>query len=168
MDQGYLVHSHSKAKLYLVGKILLTYVALIVLWLWLVHMYAAFGQGWIKFAVGIMWIAGAVAVWGVPEDREQTIKETKWAVAGYLLFLLIYRVVIVKFSQFSPDEVGVALGVNVPVSSATSALGFIQNMLMIISILTPVGFCIWVAQKFKVHQGGKKKDEAFVKYKNLR
>jgi len=84
------------------------------------------------------------------------------------VFLLVYRLVIVKFSEFSPDEVGVALGVNVPVAAAASALGFIQNLLMIVSILVPVGFLIWIGQKFKVQQGKKRKDEAFAKLKGIR
>ncbi|MBL4952132.1 hypothetical protein JK635_07895 [Neobacillus sp. YIM B02564] len=167
-EKGLLIHKHFTPKLYLALKNLFIYIALIGLWVWTVNMYAVFGTGWIKFAVALMWVAGAIAVWGIPEEREQTIKETKWAVFGYVLFLVLYRLVIVKFSQFSPDQVGVSLGVNVPVASATSALGFAQNILMIVSILTPVGFCLWVGQKFKVNQGRKKKDEAFSKYKGIR
>lgn len=163
-----LLHKHTSPKIYLVSKTLLTYIGLLAMWAWTVNLYATFGQGWIQFAVGLMWVAGAVGVWGIPEEREGTIKETKWAVFGYLAFLLIYRIVIVKFSQFSPDEVGVALGVNVPVPSAASALGFVQNILMIVSILVPVGFALWIGQKFNVQRGRQKKDDAFVKYKGLR
>lgn len=167
-ERDVLLHRFASPKLYLALKTLTTYGALLLLWIWIVGMYAKFGTVWIKLAVTLMWIGGAVGVWGIPEERESTVKETKWAVFGYLVFLLVYRLVIVKFSEFSPDEVGVALGVNVPVAAAASALGFIQNLLMIVSILVPVGFLIWIGQKFKVQQGKKRKDEAFAKLKGIR
>lgn len=166
-NKGLLVHKHNAPKLYLIAKTLLIYLALFVMWVWTVNLYVTFGL-WIKIAVTLMLIGGLVGILFIPEDRENTLKETRWALFGYLAFLLVYRIVIVQFSQFSPDEVGTSLGVNMPVASATSALGFVQNILMIISIMVPVGYLIWIGQKFKVHSGRKAKDETFEKYKGLR
>lgn len=161
-------HKHTSPKVYLTMKVFASYIALFLLASWTVSLFAIFGRGWIQFAVSLMWIIGGIGVWKMPETRDTTLKETKWAVLGYLVFLLAYRFVIAKFSQFSPDAVGASLGVNMPVSSASAALGFFQNILMIISVGVPIGYMIWMGQKFKIHHGKLAKDKAFEKYKGLK
>lgn len=167
-ERTVIQHKHERAMTYQMIRTCLVYLFLIGLWVFVVNIYSVFGVKWIQFAVPLMWISGAVACFGIPDEQESTLKETKWAIGGYLGFLLIYRIAIVKFSGISPSEVGASLGVNVPVSSAAATAGFLQNILMITSVMVPIGFVFWVGNKFKVYSGGKRKEEAFMQYKGQR
>lgn len=149
-------------------KIVLFYAFELVLWLVVAKLYLNFGTKWITPAVSAMWLMGAVTTYLIREEREGTIKETKWAILGFLAFLLLYRIVINLIASISSEQMGAALNITIPAASGMAAAGFLQNILWIVSVMTPIGFLVWCAQKFRVYHGRATKQEAFQKIKGVR
>lgn len=149
-------------------KIVLLYAGILILWLVVAKLYMNFGSQWIVPAVSTMWLMGAVTTYYIKEEREGTIKETKFSILGFLLFLFLYRGVIQLIAPISSEQMGAALNITVPAASGMAAAGFLQNILIIVSILTPIGFLTWCAQKFKVYHGRATKQEAFQRIKGIR
>ena len=149
-------------------KIILTYVALIILWYAIDQLYGNFGRKWITLAVGAMWIMGGVTAYLLREEQMETIKHTKTVIAGYLLILLVYRIVISTIASITAEEMAVSLDISIPTVSGQAISGFLQNIFMIIAVMTPIGFLIFCAQKFKNFKAGLTKEEAFRKIKDIR
>jgi hypothetical protein len=149
-------------------KLVLFYIFELIFWLVVARLYLNFGAKWIIPAVSAMWIMGAVTTFAVKEEREGTIKQTKFAVLGFLGFLFLYRMVIQLMAPISSEQMGAALNITVPAASGMAITGLLQNILLIVSVMTPIGFLIWCAQKFKTYHGRATKSEAFEKIKSRR
>ena len=148
-------------------KILL-YGLEIILWITVVKLYANFGVKWIVPSVSAMWVCGAITAFFVKEEQENTVKSTKLSIAGYLLFLLLYRLIIGKISGISAEEFALSLGINVTQAAGIAIGSWLQNILLITSVMTPAGYLIWCAQKFKVFLGRERKSDAFDRIKDIR
>ena len=140
-------------------KILLAYAGIISLWILTVYIYKAFGEKWLLPAISVMWIMGAITSYKIPEERGATIKETKYAILGYCLLLLLYRWVLQKISPITSSELGSSLNISIPSASGVSASGLLQNLLIWVSLMVPIGYLIWCGKKFKVFRGRKTKEE---------
>lgn len=149
-------------------KCIFFYVFELIVWIVISRLYLNFGNKWIIPSVSAMWIMGAVTTLIVKEERESTISETKWAILGYLGFLFLYRIVIQLVSPISSEQMGAALNITVPAASGLAVIGMLQNILLIVSVMTPIGFLIWCAQKFKIYSGRMTKQEAFQRHKGFR
>lgn len=148
-----------------IAKIMLFYAFELIFWLVVSKIYLNFGAKWITPAVSAMWIMGALTAYFIPEERENTIKETKWAILGFLAFLFLYKCVIGIIASISSEHMGAALNITIPAASGMAAAGFLQNILWIVSVLTPIGFLVWCGQKFRVYHGRSTKQEAFRRIK---
>ena len=149
-------------------KIILMYAIIFVFWIIVVKLYANFGIKWIVPSVSAMWIVGAITTHFVPDDRENTVKSTRNSVAGYLLFLFMYRFVIQYIGGISSAEIAVSLGINITATAGMAISSWLQNILLITSVMTPVGYLIWCAQKFKTFHGRETKSGAFDRLKDIR
>ena len=109
-------------------KILL-YGLEIILWITVVKLYANFGVKWIVPSVSAMWVCGAITAFFVKEEQENTVKSTKLSIAGYLLFLLLYRLIIGKISGISAEEFALSLGINVTQAAGIAIGSWLQNIL---------------------------------------
>lgn len=165
-----LIYTHTMSRKQIVSSVrkVLFYVFELVFWMVVSKMYANFGSKWIVPAVSAMWIMGAITTFFIREEKEGTVKETKWAVLGFLAFLFLYRLVIQLVAPISSEQMGEALNITIPTVSGMAASGLLQNILLIVSIMTPIGFLIWCAQKFKVYQGRATKQGAFDRIKDIR
>jgi len=165
-----LVYSNtiSSRQIIEIVKIVLFYAFELVFWLVVAKLYMNFGTKWITPAVSAMWIMGAITTYFIREERESTIKETKWTILGFLAFLLLYKVVIGLIAPISSEQMGAALNITIPAASGMAAAGFLQNILWIVSVMTPIGFLVWCAQKFRVYHGRATKQEAFQRIKGIR
>lgn len=165
-----LIYSRTMSKHQLMTNIkcISIYVFTLVFWIIVSRLYLNFGNKWIIPSVSAMWIMGAVTTFFIKEERENTAKDTKWAILGYLGFLFLYRIVIQLVAPISSEQMGAALNITMPAASGMAAAGMLQNILIIVSVMTPVGFLIWCAQKFKTYHGRRTKDEAFRAIKGFR
>ena len=149
-------------------KTILFYVFELIVWMVVSRMYLNFGSKWIVPSVSAMWVMGAVTTFYIKEEREGTIRETKWTILGYLAFLFLYRIVIQLVAQVSSEQMGAALNITIPSVSGMAASGLLQNILLIVSVMTPIGFLIWCAQKFNTYQARATKQGAFKRIKGTR
>jgi hypothetical protein len=165
-----IVYSNTMSSQQLIStiKIVLFYAFELVFWLIVSKMYAYFGNKWIVPSVSAMWIMGAITTFYIKEEKEATIKQTKWTVLGFLAFLFLYRGVIQLIAPISSEQMSAALNITIPAASGMAAAGMLQNILLIVSVMTPIGYLIWCAQKFKTYHGRATKQEAFQKIKGIR
>lgn len=166
-DVKYSNEYHSQ-QVFAYVKTILFYVFVFAFWLFVARMYRNFGELWLIPSVSVMWIAGAITAWRVPDDREATISQTKWGILGFISFLLLYRGVIQIISPISSEQMSASLNITIPAASGLAAAGLLQNILMIVSVLTPLGFVIWCAQKFRTYHGRQTRAEAFQRIKGIR
>lgn len=150
-----------------IGKLFFSYLLTIVLWVYTVYVYKAWGTTWILPSVSAMWVMGAVTAKIIAEDREGTIKQTKNAIIGYTLMLIMYRIVIQLVVPVTSSQMGASLNISTTSASGMAAAGMLQNMLIWISIMIPVGFLGWCGQKFKVFRGRNTKQQEFSKLKGF-
>lgn len=147
---------------------MLVYCLEIVLWVAVVKLYANFGVKIVVPAVSAMWVMGAVTAFFVKDDQENTVKGTKTSIAGYLLFLLMYRFVIQKVGGLTSQEIAVSLGINVTAAAGMAVSAWLQNILLISVVSIPIGYLVWCAQKFKTFHGRERKTDAFDRIKDIR
>lgn len=140
----------------------------LLLWIIVSRLYSNFGIKWIVPSVSAMWVMGAITAFFVKEEQENTVKTTKNAVAGYLLFLLLYRFIIQRVSGISSEEIALSLGINVTQAAGMAISSWLQNILLLTSVMTPAGYLIWCAQKFKTFSGRERKSDAFDRIKDIR
>lgn len=161
MQEKPIIYSDIKTKdeIWYITKTLLTYLGAVVLWLYVVHVYKGFGTKWILPAVSAMWCMGAITSTVIKEKRESTAKETKYAILGFCLLILLYRLVLQQIAPISSSQLGASLDITIPSSTGIAATGLLQQMLVWISIMTPVGFLIFCAQKFRVYFSRNSKNE---------
>ena len=160
--------SMSSSQIWSYVKIIAFYVLELVAWILIARAYAAFGTKLITPMVSAMYIVGAFTTWYIKEDRESTIKSTKWMVAGYLGALLTYRIIISLVAPVTSDQMSVALNMPIPGASGLAMTGFLQNILWILAIMWPVGFVFMCGKKFVLFHGRQTKEEAFRKVKGIR
>lgn len=159
--------TRSKDEIFYILKVILSFVGIVAVWLVTVKSYKTFGEMWLLPAVSIMWVMGAITSYVIAEDRESTIKETKFAILGYCLLLLVYRWVLQKVAPLTASQLGTALNISYSKTSGVAATGLLQNLLVWISLMIPIGYLIWCAQKFKVFKGRKTKEEELNKLKGF-
>ena len=149
-------------------KVVSMYIFILAAWLGISAMYQNFGSRFIIPAVSAMWFMGAVTTFMIPEDRESTVDKTKWTILGYLGFLFMYRGVIQLIAPISAEQMGAALNITVPAVSGTAVVGLLQNILLMVSVMTPIGFLVYCGQKFVVLRGKMTKRQAFETIKGVR
>lgn len=158
----------SSAQLWSYIKIIGFYALELIAWVIIARMYAAFGTKLMTPMISTMWVMGAVTAMFIKEDRDSTVKQTKWMIAGYLGLLFVYRFAIKLVSVISSDQMGVALDMPVPAASGAAAAGFLQNLLWIIGVMYPAAFIFMCGKKFFLFRGKRTKEEAFRKAKGIR
>lgn len=150
----------SKAQLWESVKIAGQYVVIVALWFFLIHVYLSFGK-WIGVSIGAMWVLGAFACWWLPEEREYLIKDTKYWIFYFLLFLGAYRFAMQHLVQITPEQVQASLDVPIPAASGETAIGLLETGLFILLFTVPLGFATWVVQHMKRLRVGMTKREKF-------
>lgn len=165
-----LIYTNTMSSHQLVANIktIMFYAFILVFWLVDARLYLNFGSKWIVPSVSVMWIMGAITTYFVREEKEGTVRETKWTILGYLAFLFMYRGVIQLIAPISSEQMSASLNITVPAASGMAAAGMLQNILMIVSVMAPIGFLIWCGQKFRTYHGRQTKQEAFDKIKGIR
>lgn len=157
----------SRDEVLYIAKLFSSYIFTIILWIYTIYVYKAWGTTWILPSVSAMWVMGAVTSKIIAEEREGTIRQTKYAIIGYTLMLIMYRIVIQLVVPVTSSQMGASLNISTTSASGMAAAGMLQNMLIWISIMVPVGFLGWCAQKFKVFKGRNTKSQELNKLKGF-
>jgi len=149
-------------------KIIGFYVAVVIFWLLIASVYRGFGRGWLIPAVSIMWLSGAVTSYVAQNDQENTLRETRWVILGFLSFLLIYRSILPLIVPLTSAQMSAALDLNIPAVSGTAIAGTLQTILLLTSVLTPVGYLIWCGQKIRQYHGRRTRQNMFEQIKGTK
>jgi len=149
-------------------KIIAFYAGVVIFWLVVASLYRGFGRNWIIPAVSVMWIAGAITAFVARNDEENTTRETRWVILSFLGFLVLYRGILPFIVPLSSAQMAAALDINIPAVSGEAIAGMLQSVLLLVSVLTPVGFIIWCGQKIRQYHGRRTRQSTFEKTKGVR
>jgi len=147
---------------------LLFYTGMFFLWMYLTKAYYNFGKYIITTGVVAMIVFSAVVAMILPSQRLETIKGMKKGVGIYLATLFGYRYVIMAIGGVSSEGLAAAFNQALPSTSGTAMLGWMQNILWIVSIMTPIGFAGMQLKKIAQFIGAKRKDKAIKEIRDIR
>lgn len=148
-------------------KILLSYVFIISVWLVTIYSYKIFGRTWLLAGTSLMWVMSAITAFFVAGERENTIRQAKLSILGYCLLLLLYRFVLQKISGINTSQLGASLNIATTAGNIATS-GLLQNLLVYLSVMVPIGYLIWCAQKFKVFRKTRTRQEELESLKGIK
>ncbi len=148
-------------------RVSVTYWLLLFLWWGLEVSYGSFSS-YLALSVGAMWLLGAFVVFWLPEERRSLIKDTKYWITGYLLSLLVYRVVIASLAPITTQQVQVSLLTPVPGASGASMIGLFETLLMVLMITVPLGYVTWIVGHLRRTRTRQTKEETFARLRGNR
>lgn len=129
-----------------------------ILSLFVILRFANFGKILLGPLILLMWGSGIGCAIFLPSHRETIIRETMTTIGVYLVTLMGLRIAISLLSGVSSSMLAASFNQAIPETSGNTALGYIQNMLYIASILTPLGFCGMQFQRvYKLRRNANKK-----------
>ena len=105
-----------------------------------IHRFTLFGMNIIAPMTGVMWACGVIVGWFLPSHREATLRETHITIGVYLISLIIFKELVAKISGVSSEMLMATYNQAIPVTSGQAFSGYLQTMLWITAIMTPVGF----------------------------
>jgi len=146
-------------------KIIAFYAGVVIFWLVVASLYRGFGRNWIIPVVSVMWLVGAITAFVARNDEENTTRETRWVILG---FLILYRGILPFTVPLSSTQMAAVLDINIPAVSGEAIAGMLQSVLLLVSVLTPVGFIIWGGQKIRQYHGRRTRQSVFEKTKGIR
>lgn len=120
---------------------------ILLLSLFAISKFAAFGTKIIAPLTGFMWIVGAGAAFWLPSQRQTILKETHVTIAIYLVSLTILKELIALISGVSSEMLMAAFGQAIPVTGGSTMSGWLQTVMWITSVMTPFGFVTMQGKK---------------------
>ena len=147
---------------------IITYLVSFGLWMYLDKAYYNFGSNIITPLTAAMYIVGAVFAILLPSQKKETVNQTKWFVLGYLAVMFVYKFVIAAVSGVSADNLAAAFNQALPSTTGTAIAGWLQNLLWIIAITTPVGFFTMQAKKIPQFIKARSKRQAIRQIRDIR
>lgn len=95
----------------------------------------------------IMWVLGAITAYAVPNERENTIRNTHRFMLAYSS-LVGYKLILTVITRIPESEWSRALGVNVGSAFVMTASNYLQTMFAIMAIGIPVAFVVAMGSTF--------------------
>lgn len=125
--------------------------------LFVIIKFGNFGRILLSPMYCLMWGAGTFSALILPSHRQSTIRETITTIGIYGITLYTLRVIIYFLSGISSASLAASFSVAIPETSGNAAMGWIQGLLYIGSIGTPLGFLGAQGQKiFKLKRNANK------------
>jgi len=118
-----------------------------LLTLFTVHRFNLFGVNIIAPMTGIMWICGILVSWFLPSHRKTCLRETHVTIGVYLISLTVFKELVSAISGVSAEMLMATYNQAIPVTSGQAFSGYLQTMLWITAIMTPVGFIFMQVKK---------------------
>lgn len=154
----------TRQMLLILGK----YFFMLLSWLVVAKLYANFGKSVVIPVVSIMFFATAFTCFFIKEDRENTLREGGWFILGYIGFLFIYRIFIQLITPITSEQMNASLNIASSAVSGIATSGLLQNLLVVASVFTPLGYVVWCAKKFTIFRVRSTKQEALRKYQGYK
>lgn len=150
--------AQSNADIFRYLKAIAAPVGLFLLAMFTIDHFNLFGYDLIAPLTGVMWACGVAVAWFLPSHRRSVLKETHVTVAVYLISLTVLKELIGTISGVSAEMLMAAYNQVLPVTSGAAFSGYLQSMLWITTIMTPVGFIFMQVKKmFTMHRNNEAK-----------
>ncbi|MFW6046376.1 MAG: hypothetical protein ACOCP4_01105 [Candidatus Woesearchaeota archaeon] len=126
-------------------RVIGSYIGLVMLWAYTIS-YQTSLANLMNVGVFMMWALGSIATFIIKEDKENTIKITKWTIFYYLAIIFVYDMFLkavitdMAYSAGSTDAAG---------ETAKRFLTYVSILGGKIGI--PLGYIVWVISKFKTY-----------------
>lgn len=122
-------------------------IGIFLLGIFTITQFGPFGTKIIAPVTGIMWVFGVGCSVALPSQRLSILRETHATIAIYLVGLTGIRELISLASGVSAEMLMAAFGQAIPLTSGSTFANWLQNLLWITALLTPLGFVIMQGKK---------------------
>lgn len=150
--------SQSNADIFRFLKAIAFPVGLFLLAMFTIDRFNLFGYDLIAPMTGIMWACGVLVAFLQPAQRRSVLKETHVTIGVYLVSLIVLKEMVSAISGVSSEMLMATYNQVLPVTSGAAFSGYMQTMLWITTIMTPVGFIFMQVKKlFSLHRNSEAK-----------
>ena len=101
---------------------------------------AGFGSKIVAPLTGAMWAVGVITCLILPSHRASVLKTTHVTIGIYLITLFALKHIITLMSGVSSEVFMETFNQAIPVTSGSAVSGWLQNMMWITGVMTPIGF----------------------------
>jgi len=105
-----------------------------------IQLLEGFGSKLVAPLTALMICGGVICAIWLPSHRSSILKETYITVGAYLLALLAFRQVISMMAGVSSEMFMETFNQTMPVTSGSAISGWLQNLMWISAVMTPIGF----------------------------
>lgn len=106
-----------------------------------------FGINIVAPLTSVMWLSGIIVGLIQPSLRRATLRETHITIGVYLISITLFKELVASISGISSEMLMATYNQPIPVTSGAAFSGYLQTMLWITTIMTPVGFIIMEVKK---------------------
>ena len=139
-----------------------------ILCLFTIYKFAKFGRIILSPLIVLMWGVALICAFLLPSQRESVVKETMVTIGIYCCTLLLLRVLIRIMSGASSGVLEASFDITIPETSGTTIIGYIQNVLYLGAVLTPLGFVGMQVKRIFQFKKNANKVKTFNQLRNIR
>lgn len=122
-------------------------VGIFMLAMFTIDRLSLFGVNIVAPLTSVMWIVGIVVGLIQPSIRRATLRETHITIGVYLISITLFKELVASISGISSEMLMATYNQPIPVTSGAAFSGYLQTMLWITTIMTPVGFIVMEVKK---------------------
>ena len=122
-------------------------VAVFIFSIFVLNRFAVFGSSILAPLLGVMWACGVVCAILIPSQKISILNETHITIAIYLLTLVAVRAIIKMLSGVSSEMMMSAFNQAIPLTGGSTITGYMQTLMWITTVMTPLGFIGMQAKK---------------------
>ena len=157
--------------LYSFIKLVISYLFLFLFYLYTLNAYFII-SAYVNTVVCIILVLSIFFAYRVPSERESAVRQAKFFVIGYFIFLTVSQLAINYFYSVNGATMGQALSPQVSAFTSEtmqySLENILQNAFWIISVSAPVGYVVMMWQKIRHHQVKLGLSDGLKKYLNVK
>lgn len=112
----------------------------LLLALFVINNLSGFGTKLVAPLTAVMWCYGIFCSILLPSHRSSIMNETFITLGSYLIALITFKACISLLSGVSSETLTEALNLSVSATSGSAMTGWMQTLIYITAIMTPVGF----------------------------
>lgn len=130
----------SSADIWRYLKAIIFPLSIFILAMFAIEGLAGFGSKLVAPLTGAMWAMGAFSAIMLPSQRGSILSTVHVTIGVYLVTLVVLKRIIVMMSGVSSEMLMAAFNQAIPVTSGTSISGWLQTMIWITAVMTPLGY----------------------------
>lgn len=128
-------------------------ITIFLLTMFTIDRFNLFGINIIAPLTGVMWGCGVIVGILQPSHRRSVLRETLITMGVYLVSMIVLKELVSTISGVSSEMLMATYNQAIPVTSGEAFSGYLQTMLWITAIMTPVGFVFMQLKKlFTLHR----------------